>query len=116
MFAKAIVAKLAVGAMLAGSVVMISLPAQASPYSRVEHQQSRIARGVEDGQLTRGEYRRDEARLHAINQQRRFERQANGGHLAGAERARLNRELNHNSRHIWYTKHNYARQPGAPLR
>jgi hypothetical protein len=79
---------------------------------RAERQQDRIQQGVRSGQLTFSEFRRDEARLHAIHQQRMAYLRRNDGHLTAGERARLQRELNRNSQRIWFTKHNLPDQPG----
>jgi hypothetical protein len=81
--------------------------------NRVENQQDRIQQGVHDGQLTFGEYRNDERHLDVINTQRRYDLRRDDGHLTGAQRGQLNRELNNNSERIYFTKHNWAHQPGA---
>ena len=102
---------------LATLVAVLPLAASAGEvHNRVERQQGRINRGVRSGQLTQGEYARDENRLRHINGQRIHDLRQNGGYLTGGERAHLNRELNRNSETIYFTKHNRARQPGAPLR
>ncbi|HTV73250.1 MAG TPA: hypothetical protein VME66_06075 [Candidatus Acidoferrales bacterium] len=81
--------------------------------NRVHDQQARIAQGVRSGQLTYGEYRRDESHLQAINAQRDRDLRHDGGHLTAGQQAQLNRELNRNSGRIYFTKHNLAHQPGA---
>jgi hypothetical protein len=71
---------------------------------RQRHQQRRIVRGVRSGELTRGETRRLERNARGI---RRDERRARAdGDVTARERARLRRELNHESRHIYRAKHN----------
>lgn len=82
-------------------------------HNRIVLQQARINQGVASGQLTRYEYMRTEARLRAIQAQRRAALRANGGHLTAFERRHLNRAENRNSRLIYFDKHNLARQPGA---
>ena len=77
---------------------------------RRENQQDRIAQGVKSGQLTAGETARLESRESAINHEVRADRQANGGKLTPAERAKVNRQLNRTSRAIYRDKHNAARQ------
>jgi hypothetical protein len=84
--------------------------------NRIENQQQRIDHGVRDGQMTRREYDHTEARLDRIEAQRNFDLRRNDGHLTFRERRQLNRELNGNSRAIYFDNHNLARQPGAPLR
>jgi hypothetical protein len=109
--------KFALGAVAAASfaVALAPLAAQAGEVSnRIGDQQARIAQGVRDGQLTRGEFDRTEGDLARINAQRRADLRANGGTLTPAERGQLNRELNRNSERIYFEKHNLNRQPGAP--
>jgi hypothetical protein len=96
---------------------MLPLAASAGEVNnRVNHQQARIDRGVSDGQMTRGEFDRTQSRLGRIDAQRERDLRSNDGHLTPGERGQLNRELNRNSRAIYFDKHNRARQPGAPLR
>jgi hypothetical protein len=116
MFTNVFTGKLLLGVMTAGVLFLSTLPlaAQAGEvYNRFERQQGRIAQGVHSGQLTYGEYSRVEGRLDAINAQRRADLRANGGHLTSAERGQLNRELNRNSGHIYFDKHNLRDQPGV---
>ena len=106
--------KLMVGAAALGILAVSSLPAQAGEvYNRVENQRDRIAQGVRSGQLTYGEFARVESRLQSIAAQRRADLRANDGTLTPAERRQLNRELNGNSRAIYFDKHNRADQPGV---
>lgn len=108
-FAKTVLGKVLLATMTAGILAASSLPlaAQAGEVGdRVGLQQARINQGVRSGDLTRGEYARDEAHLSAINAQRRFDLARNGGHLSGAQKIRLNRELNRNSSRVYRTKHN----------
>ena len=107
MFAKALFGKVLI-ATLATGILASSLPLAASAgevYNRVENQQDRIAAGVHDGQLSRGEFRNDEAHLAAINAQRQWDLARNGGYLTGREKVQLNRELNRNSARIYRTRH-----------
>jgi hypothetical protein len=53
---------------------------------RRENQQDRIAKGVKSGQLTAGETARLENQQQGINREASADRQANGGHLTGADR------------------------------
>jgi hypothetical protein len=92
------------------------LPGAASAgeaHNRVNRQQSRINRGVADGQLTQHEYNRDENRLDRINNSRKADLSKNGGHLTPGEKQNLNRRLNGDSHQIYFTKHNLNHQPGA---
>jgi len=77
---------------------------------RLENQQDRIAQGIRSGQLTAGEAANLESKESAITKEVRADRQANGGKLTQAERAQVNRQLNHTSRQIYRDKHNDVRQ------
>ena len=77
---------------------------------RLENQQDRIAQGIRSGQLTAGEAANLESKESAITKEVRADRQANGGKLTQAERAQVNRQLNHTSRQIYRDKHNGVRQ------
>jgi hypothetical protein len=115
----ALVSKSILGICTAALIGATMLPLAASAgevNNRIDRQQARIDRGVADGQMTRGEFDRTESRLARIDAQRERDLRANDGHLTPGERARLNRELNRNSRAIFFDNHNRARQPGAPLR
>jgi hypothetical protein len=81
--------------------------------NRLSRQQARINQGVKSGQLTQGEYNRDERHLDAIRAKRNADLAKNGGHLTPAEQRRLNGRLNTSSNRIYYTKHNLKTQPGA---
>jgi hypothetical protein len=74
--------------------------------NRQVNQQDRIAQGVKSGQLTNGEARRLERGEKAIQQQKRADMKANGGHLTKQEQNQLNREQNKESNAIYNSKHN----------
>ncbi|HTZ98998.1 MAG TPA: hypothetical protein VMB02_01625 [Candidatus Aquilonibacter sp.] len=76
---------------------------------RRENQQDRIAQGVRSGQLTAGETSRLENQQQGINREARADRQANGGHLTGADRRAINQSQNRASRNIYGKKHNGRR-------
>ena len=96
--------------MLAAAIVAgLACTAQAGEvHNRLENQQDRIAAGVARGQLTPGETARLESRDAAINQRRRADLRANGGHLTAAEYRNLNRRENNVSRAIYRDRHNAA--------
>lgn len=73
---------------------------------RRENQQDRIAQGVKSGQLTAGETARLENQQQGINREVSADRQANGGHLTGADRKAINQSQNRASRNIYAKKHN----------
>ena len=98
---------IAAGALAAFALAAAPLAASAGEvHNRVVNQQVRINQGLRNGQLTRGEYLRDEGHLAHINAQRRFDLHQNGGYLTPGEKYHLNRELNRNSGRIYVTKHN----------
>jgi hypothetical protein len=76
---------------------------------RVDNQQARIAQGLRDGQLTRGEYFDTESHLRAIEAQRNADLRADGGRLTRGDLAQLNRELDRNSNRIEFDNHNLRR-------
>ncbi len=76
---------------------------------RRENQQDRIAQGVKSGQLRAGETARLENQQQGINREGRADRQANGGHLTGADRRAINQSQNRASRNIYAKKHNGRR-------
>ncbi|HVP68392.1 MAG TPA: hypothetical protein VMT17_14145 [Anaeromyxobacteraceae bacterium] len=97
------IAKLAAVAVAA----VLALPSLAAEVDRREgNQQSRIAQGVQSGQLTPGETARLERKEAGIHQEIRQDRAANGGHLSPAERAQVNRQQDRVSKQIYRAKHN----------
>ena len=80
--------------------------AQSIDQRHVEQQQ-RIRRGVETGQLTPREARRDERQQMRIERTEARMRARHGGHLTWRERARLRHREDRASRHIYRTKHNH---------
>jgi hypothetical protein len=108
---QAFIAKIMTGVAALGLLAAAALPASAGEvYNRVDRQQARIEQGVRNGSLTSSEYNRLENRLSRINAQRTADLRADGGTLTRAQRIQLNRELNHDSNHIWFDKHNQAHQ------
>jgi D-lyxose ketol-isomerase len=74
--------------------------------ARQRLQQQRIGQGIKSGQLTPGETAKLEHKDTAINHEVNKDRQANGGTLTPAERARVNRQQNKVSQQIYAKKHN----------
>ncbi len=72
--------------------------------SREYREQQRINQGIRSGELTRREARRLEAGLARIRIDERYARSSGGG-ISPRERARLERELNRESRGIYRQKH-----------
>ena len=115
MFASSFFSKCLLTATAAVAVAATGAPstAQAGEVSnRIHNQQARINQGVRSGQLTRGEYHRDESRLNADRFARNRDLSRNGGYLTAHQHANLNARLNHNSSGIYNTKHNTWDRPG----
>ena len=103
-----------VAGLLAGLVILGSLPALAGPYSpnidqREMNQERRIYQGVRSGQISPWEFR------HLENEQARFRaaeaRIRADGRLDRSERARLTRMQDRANRDIYRYKHNNFTQP-----
>src|SRR5947207_11232467 len=72
--------------------------------SREYREQQRINQGIRSGELTRREAVRLEEGMARIRTDERFARMTGGG-ISSRERARLERELNRESRGIYRQKH-----------
>ncbi len=81
--------------------------------NREANQQGRIAEGVQSGQITARGASNLENRESSINQTRRADLAANGGHLTPGEHRQLNRRENNVSQQIYRDKHNDIAQPGV---
>jgi hypothetical protein len=93
----------------AGMLGLATAAAHADPgpiQQRIDNQQQRINNGVDTGALTHHEATRDESADARLEADRNRDLADHGGHLTAAERANLNRRLNHSSQHIYGTKHN----------
>ena len=97
----------ALGVLLAAVFILgastLSMAGSHSINAREHHQQQRINQGIRSGELTRREARRLEAGEARIRTDERFARM--DGHVTPRERARLQRELNRESRGIYRQKH-----------
>lgn len=81
----------------------VSMAGQHGIDARQHREQQRINQGIRSGELTRREARRLETGLARIRIDERFAR--SDGYISPRERARLNRELNRESRGIYRQKH-----------
>lgn len=72
--------------------------------SREHREQQRINQGIRSGELTRREARRLEEGMARIRTDERYARMSGGG-ISPRERARLEREMNRESRSIYRQKH-----------
>jgi hypothetical protein len=88
----------------------MTLAANAQNVNQREYnQQGRIAQGVRSGALTPGETGHIERQEAGVRREVARDRFYNGGHLTGAERARVNCQQNHLSNEIYRDKHNAYR-------
>ena len=101
------------GMCLGVALAALALPAVAQTQKketvfreRQQNQQKRIAQGVKSGELTKGEARRTERQHRHLNREARRMRAENGGKLTAADKAKLNRQQNRESHHIYRAKHN----------
>jgi hypothetical protein len=85
-------------------VLGVSSVSMAGINRREYREQQRINQGIRSGELTRREADRLEAGMARIRTDERFARMSGGG-ISPAERARLDRELNRESRAIYRQKH-----------
>jgi len=73
---------------------------------REVNQQDRIAQGMKSGSLTAGEAAHLENNEAKIQQQKKADMAAHGGHLTKSEQNQINREQNAQSHAIYRDKHN----------
>jgi len=107
-YAALIAATLATGITVSIATAQEPAPPPGTYQAREEHQQDRIANGVQSGQLTAGETKSLEGQEAALNGQARADRAADDGKLTAADRTQLNSEQNHLSNEIYADKHNAA--------
>ena len=84
--------------------------------ARQGNQQSRVANGVNSGQMTPGEARNIQNRDASINRQAQADRQANGGALNQQQRAQINQRQNNVSQSINRDNHNANNDAAAAAR
>ena len=72
---------------------------------RIDNQGNRVNQGIGQGQINARQAARDDARDARVERQLQRDEAKHGGHITKAEQAKLNRELNHNSRAIYNQRH-----------
>lgn len=77
---------------------------------RLQNQNNRIQNGVQDGQMTPGQAKRDEKRDSRVEHQEQRDESKQGGHLTKGEQRHFNRELNRNSHDIHRQRHHGERR------
>jgi hypothetical protein len=84
--------------------------------ARDAHQQSRINKGVADGQITpKGAAAADAHQSHLNAEQSRM-RASDNGHLTAQDRHTIARQQDRTSQRIYNRNHNAATDPGVPPR
>ena len=73
--------------------------------SRIGNQERRMDAGVNQGQINPNQAARDMRRDARVERQLQRDEAKHGGHITAGEQARLNRELNRNSRKIYRQRH-----------
>jgi len=91
---------------LLATVVLSATAFAAEVDKREANQQARISQGVKSSELTPRETTHLENREARLNHEVARDRAANGGHLTGAERAKVNRQQDRASAAIARDKHN----------
>jgi hypothetical protein len=80
---------------------------------RKRHQQKRIGEGVENGELTSKETKNLEKGESKINKEEKTMRSEDNGKLTKADRRKINRQQNRESKKIYRDKHNKRTQGGV---
>ena len=102
--------KLWIGLILCAFFVWTGNASAAGPYGeRQGRQLKRIEQGIENGSITRGEYKRLKKEQRKVAVMKRHARQDH--HISRHEARRLARMQDQASRHIYRYKHNRAKQP-----
>ena len=81
--------------------------------ARSSRQQSRINRGVADGQITPKGAARADANQSRINSENQNMRASDNGHLTASDRHTLARQQDRTSQGIYNRNHNQATDPGV---
>ena len=108
---------------LASSVVLLSATAASAQHTtyhqrhsvnaRENRQQNRIAKGVQDGQITPHGAAVAERNQARISREEGNMRAADGGHLTSQDRHTLARQQDRTSQGIYNRNHNAATDPGV---
>lgn len=73
--------------------------------TRIDNQQSRVDRGVSDGQINAKQASHDDAKLSREQSSLNRDQAKNGGHITKAEQTNLNKRLNKGSGQIYHQRH-----------
>jgi hypothetical protein len=105
----------AIAALIASSGAAVAQTAAAVPdpghprvnevQQRIDNQESRVDRGVSDGQINAKQAAHDDAKLGREQSSLNRDEAKDGGHITKAEQRNLNRRLNRGSRQIHRQRH-----------
>jgi hypothetical protein len=73
--------------------------------TRIDNQESRVDRGISDGQINAKQAAHDDAKLAREQNSLNKDEAKNGGHITKAEQRNLNKRLNKGSRQIYAQRH-----------
>src|SRR5208337_3399232 len=78
---------------------------------RIDNQESRVDRGVSDGQINAKQAAHDDAKLGREQSSLNKDEAKNGGHITKGEQKNLNNRLNRGSKQIYRQRHNGQSPP-----
>ncbi len=78
---------------------------------RIDNQQSRVDKGISDGQINAKQAAHDDAKLGREQSSLNRDEAKNGGHITKGEQKNLNSRLNRGSKQIYRQRHNGQSPP-----
>lgn len=78
---------------------------------RIDNQQSRVDKGISDGQINAKQAAHDDAKLGREQNSLNQDEAKNGGHITKGEQKNLNKRLNKGSKQIYRQRHNGQSPP-----
>jgi hypothetical protein len=103
----------------AGTAIAQNAPAVPDPghprinevQQRIDNQQSRVDKGISDGQINAKQAAHDDAKLAREQKSLNKDEAKNGGHITKGEQKNLNKRLNKGSGQIYKQRHNGESPP-----
>ena len=78
---------------------------------RIDNQQSRVDKGISDGQINAKQAAHDDAKIGREQKSLNQDEVKNGGHITKGEQKNLNKRLNKGSKQIYRQRHNGENPP-----
>ena len=78
---------------------------------RIDNQESRVDKGISDGQINAKKAAHDDAKLAREQKSLNQDEAKNGGHITKGEQNNLNKRLNKGSKQIYRQRHNGQNPP-----